>query len=95
MKKAISKTLTRAQKMQLKRLQAVAEADIGTADIPEQRDWSGARRGVFFRPIKQQLTLRLDADLIDWFKRNGGGYQTRINAALREHMRRKAGKAAG
>ena len=67
MKKVISKTLTPAQKAQLKRLQALHDADIDTSDIPEQRDWAGARRGLFFRPIKQQLTLRLDADLIgEW-----------------------------
>jgi len=48
-----------------------------------------ARRGVFFRPVKHQLTLRLDADLIQWFKAgapDGEGYQTRINRALREYI---------
>lgn len=94
MKKVISKTLTPAQKAQLKRLQALHDAVIDTSDIPEQRDWAGARRGLFFRPIKQQLTLRLDADLIGWFKKNGAGYQTRINAALRDHVRRQGGKAS-
>lgn len=64
-------------------------AAIDTSDIPEVTDWTGARRGVFYRPIKQQLTLRLDADVVAWFKRQGGGYQTRINRALREY----AGKA--
>jgi uncharacterized protein (DUF4415 family) len=62
---------------------------IDTRDIPEQRDWNGARRGVFFRPVKQQLTLRLDGDIIDWFKthvRDGEGYQTSINNALREYV---------
>jgi uncharacterized protein (DUF4415 family) len=44
---------------------------------------------VFFRPIKQQLTLRIDADVIAWFKSHtphGEGYQTRINRALREYV---------
>ena len=36
--------------------------------IPEVLDWSGAKRGLFYRPIKQQITLRLDTDLVDWFK---------------------------
>jgi len=43
----------------------------------------------FFRLINKQLTLRLDADLIDWFKTQapeGEGYQTRINRALREYV---------
>ena len=48
-------------------------------------------RGALFRearPYKRSLTLRLDADVLDWFKRQGQGYQTRINEALREHMKR-------
>ena len=35
------------------------------------------------RALKKQVTLRLDPDILDWFKRQGTGYQTRINAALR------------
>ena len=60
-----------------------------TDDLPEVRDWRGAKRGVFYRPIKQQITLRLDADLVDWFKNHhlqDEGYQTRINRALREYV---------
>ena len=89
MKKAISKPLTRAQKAELAALAVLPDDSINTRAVPEQRDWSGARRGVFYRPVKQQLTLRLDADLIDWFKRRapaGAGYQTRINSALREYV---------
>lgn len=40
------------------------------------------------RPIKTQITLRLDVDLLAWFRAQGRGYQTRINEALREHMKR-------
>ena len=89
MKKAISKSLTAAQKAELAALEALPDNQINTKDIPEQRDWSGAQRGKFYRPIKQQLTLRLDADVIDWFKThspNGEGYQTEINKALREFV---------
>ena len=94
MKKASSRALTPAQKGELKRLQASSDGEIDTGDIPEVLDWSAARRGVFYRPVKQQLTLRLDADVIDWFKKTGTGYQTRINSALREFVRRQARKAA-
>lgn len=38
---------------------------------------------------KQQLTLRLDADMLDWFKAQGPGYQTRINAVLRSYFEQK------
>ena len=94
MKKATSKTLTPAAKTEMKRLAALPDDKIDTSDIPELREWPGARRGVFYRPIKQQLTLRLDADLIDWFKKNGTGYQTRINAALRDYVRKQGRKSA-
>jgi len=35
------------------------------------KDWSGAVRGILYKPLKQQLTLRLDADLVAWFKARG------------------------
>ena len=92
MKKGISKPLTAAQKAELATLEALPDEQINTQDIPEQRDWSGAKRGFFYRPIKMQLTLRLDADVIDWFKThspNGEGYQTEINKALREFVERR------
>ena len=91
MKKATSDHLTAEQRAELERLAALPDNKIDTGDIPEQRDWSGARRGAFFRPVKQQITLRLDADVIDWFKRHpkpDAGYQTAINQALREHVAR-------
>jgi uncharacterized protein (DUF4415 family) len=50
---------------------------------------TGARRGVLYRPVKQQITLRIDADVIEWFRsraRHGEGYQTNINRALREYI---------
>jgi uncharacterized protein (DUF4415 family) len=98
MKKAASKTLTAKQKAELKALAALPEDRIDTADIPEARDWSGARRGLFYKPVKQQLTLRLDADVVDWFKREASGdtgYQTAMNRVLRDHVRRAAKRKAG
>ena len=92
MKKVISSELSTAQLAELAALDAMPESGINTDDIPERRDWTGARRGVFFRPVKQQLRLRLEADLIDWFKTRtpgGEGYQTRINSALREFVGRQ------
>lgn len=89
MSKENSKPLTSDLDAELIALAALADDQINTRDIPEQKDWSGAQRGVFFRPIKKQLTLRIDADVIDWFKthaENGEGYQTTINSALREYV---------
>ena len=70
-------------------LQGLAEENVDTSDIPEVDDWTEAVRGRFHRPLKQQITLRLDADLLAWFRAQGRGYQTRTNAALREHMKRR------
>jgi uncharacterized protein (DUF4415 family) len=42
--------------------------------------------GELYRPIKRPITLRLDADVLAWFKKQGRGYQTRINQALRKLM---------
>jgi uncharacterized protein (DUF4415 family) len=91
MKKASSKKLSAAQTKMLKALAEKPDAKIELSDAPEQRNWTKAKRGVFYKPIKQQLTLRLDADVVDWFKRQGEGYQTEINAVLRKHVVRKAG----
>jgi len=47
-----------------------------------------------YRPLKKPITLRLDADVLAWFKKDGRRYQTRINRALRQMMEREM-KAAG
>ena len=71
----------------LERLDAMSEKDIDLSDMPET-DFSQGERGKFFRPIKDQVTLRLDRDVLNWFKLSHERYQTAINAALREHMER-------
>jgi uncharacterized protein (DUF4415 family) len=96
--KGISKRLTPEQRAELKSLAALPDDSIDTSDVPELLDWSGAKRGLFYRPVKQQLTLRLDADVIAWFKSHttsDEGYQTRINRALREYVRGQAGRTRG
>ena len=84
-----------------KRLDAMTDADIDFSDIPEVTPEMFAkgivRRGL--KPItKKQLTLRLDSDLIEWFKEQGQGYQTKMNALLRAYMeehKRVAGARRG
>ncbi len=95
MKKDLSELPTDVQE-QIRTLEALPDDKIDTTEAPEILDWSDARRGVFYRPVKQQITLRLDADVIAWFKahaRGGRGYQTDINGALREHVRRSVRSA--
>jgi len=80
---------------ELEALAALPDDQIDLRDIPEVTDWSGAKRGLFYRPVKQQLTLRLDADVVDWFKRRapaGRGYQTQINQALRQYVQQRQGR---
>jgi uncharacterized protein (DUF4415 family) len=67
-------------------LAALPDEKIDTSDIPELRDWSGAVVGKFYRPIKEPVTIRLDADVLAWLKSQGRGYQTRINYLLRRAM---------
>ena len=91
MKKASTKArqLTDKQKAELSALEALPDDQIDTSDIPEVLDWSDAQRGLFYRPVKQQITLRLDANVVSWFKAQapgGRGYQTMINRALREYV---------
>ena len=91
MKKGTSRKLTKAQKAEIQALAALPDEQIDTSDIPEITDWSGARRNLLYRPVKQQITLRLDADVVEWFKASvpdGRGYQTEINRVLRAYARR-------
>ncbi len=91
MGKVTSDPLPPKQRKMLAKIANVKDDDIDFSDIPEQLDWKDAKRGVFYKPVKQQLTLRLDADVVDWFKRQGAGYQTEINAVLRKHVVGKVG----
>lgn len=68
MKKVGPNRLTAKQRTELAALAVLPDDRIDTVDIPEARDWSDAKRGLFYRPIKKQLTLRIDADVIAWFK---------------------------
>ena len=81
MKKGTSRALTKEQKAEIKALANLPDEKIDTTDIPEILDWSGAKRGLLYRPVKRQITLRLDADVVAWFRANapgGRGYQTEI-----------------
>ena len=72
-----------------KRVDAMTDAEIDLSDIPEVTPEMFAR-GVVQRGYKtitkKQLTLRLDSDVVEWFKRQGHGYQTKMNALLRAYM---------
>jgi uncharacterized protein (DUF4415 family) len=80
--------LTVAQRANLKALAARPDSEIDFSDAPELTDeqWKNAERGRFYRPVKRQITARVDADVLEWLKSHGRGYQSRINAILRREM---------
>jgi uncharacterized protein (DUF4415 family) len=86
--------LTEAQLENLKRLAERPDNEIDYSDIPEITDFSGFEVGKFYRPMKEAVTVRLDADVVHWLKRDGKGYQTRLNAILRREMEKSGRKAA-
>jgi len=89
--------MTKEQARQIRALKRMKDEDIDLSDMPEKLDWSNAVQGKFYRPVKKSLTVRIDADVLAWFKSGGKGYLTRINRCLREAMlesRKKASAAA-
>ena len=93
MTKIVRKSLSNSRlpaghKRRLEKLSRLPDGEIDTSDIPELTEefWRNAVRNPFYRPVKQQLTLRLDADIIAWPRRQDRGYQTRANALLRDAM---------
>jgi len=82
--------MSKESKTDWARLDQMVDQDIDTTDIPLLDD-------AFFRnadlrlPIKKAVTIRLDADVLEWFKGQGAGYQTRINQLLRHYMQAHQG----
>jgi uncharacterized protein (DUF4415 family) len=89
MKGYVSRGITPEIAANLAEIEAMRDEDIDLTEMPEVTDFTGWQRGKFYRPVKQQLTLRLDADVVHWFKTHADGergYQTKINAALRRFV---------
>lgn len=82
--------LTDAQKAELQALSDMPDSQIDTSDIPplDADFWKKAVRNPFYKPTKTSTTVRVDSDVLMWLKSQGKGYQTRINAILREAMLR-------
>jgi uncharacterized protein (DUF4415 family) len=77
--------MNKPSKTDWKRLSAMDDKAIDTSDIPELDD-DFFRHAEIKLPAKQPVTLRVDADVLTWFKAQGQGYQTRINKLLRRYM---------
>lgn len=88
--------MTPARKRRLARLAKRPDSEIDFSEVPplDESFWKNAIRNPFYRPVKQQLTVRLDADVVAWLRRQGKGYQTRLNQVLRDAMLADIGKTA-
>lgn len=87
-KPTTDKKLTAKQRKELAALAAMPDSEIDFSDIPKltEKDWEGATIGRFYKPIKESVTIRLDSDVVHYFKLTNTHYQRAINQALREYM---------
>ena len=88
---------SRKSRTNWKRVDTLKDKQIDFPDTPELTPEMFARavvrRGLKPVPRKAQLTIRVDSDVLDWYKKQGPGYQTRINALLRAFMAEHARKS--
>jgi uncharacterized protein (DUF4415 family) len=87
--------LTKDQKRDIAVCAAKKDEDIDLSEMPERLDWSAATRGMFYRPAKRPVTMRLDEDVLAWLKGFGRGYQTKANLLLRHAMLSSGAKKSG
>jgi len=82
------KKVSKSVRRQLIALANRPDNEIDFSDVPAttRKEWANAVRGNFYRPVKRQLTVRIDADVLAWLKSQGKGYQSRLNAILRSAM---------
>jgi uncharacterized protein (DUF4415 family) len=79
-------------------LEAMGDEGIDTSDIPVLTEQKGPiYTGLFYRPGKKSVTIRLDEDMVEWFKKQGKGWQTKMNWVLRLYFasHRKTGVKVG
>lgn len=88
--------LTQEQKRELAALSKMPDSQIDVSDIPPLTDdfWKKAVKNSFYKPVKLATTVRVDADVLAWLKSAGKGYQTRINAILRDAMMQEVHKTS-
>ncbi len=87
--------LTEEHKAELKALANMPDSGIDYSEIPPltEKFWENAVPNPFYKPIKTHASVRIDSDVMAWLKSQGKGYQTRLNAILREAMVRDHPKA--
>jgi len=78
---------TKGSRTDWRKLEKAPDDKIDMSDIPERDEEFFRQAKVRLPAGKQLVSLRLDRDVLDWFKRQGKGYQTKINAILRAYVR--------
>src|SRR6266851_1194123 len=82
-----TKPLTNKQRRELEALALRPDSALDYSGAPALRKSPGPLTvGKFYRPIKKLVSMRIDADVLDWFRSQGNRYQTRINTVLRREM---------
>lgn len=81
---------TKKSRTDWERLAKMSDKDIDTSEIAELDEEFFRHAQVRLPAGKQLISLRLDRDVLDWFKEQGKGYQTKINAVLRAYIRARA-----
>jgi uncharacterized protein (DUF4415 family) len=91
----MKKMTNEQRRRQLEAVAAMADDQVDTSDIPELTydQLQKGVRGRLYRPIKRPVTMRLDADIIQWLKAGGPGYQTKANRLLRAAMQQSLARS--
>lgn len=85
-RKSLKTILKRPDRTDWARLEKMTDDDIDFSDIPPQGDDFFKNAILWTPPTKSAITIRIDPDVLAWFKKKGRGYQTRINAVLRMYV---------
>lgn len=81
-------TLPEISEEDMAKMRSIRDEEIDCSDILPLSDefWANAKVRELYRPQKRQVTVRIDADVLEWLKSSGKGYQTRLNEILRHEM---------
>jgi uncharacterized protein (DUF4415 family) len=82
--------MKRKSKTNFKKLEKLKDSEIDFSDIPKLKDSFFKKAELKLPEPKKSISLRIDPEVLAWFKKKGKGYQTRINAVLRMYMEAKA-----
>ena len=91
MRKASTKTNSVRISKQTRELYEQRDRRLDHSEIPQlpPSQWAKGNVGKYYRPLKSQISFRIDKDVLDWLKSKGEGHLSRINAILRERMEKE------